>query len=55
VISEAEDDDRVLECAVTGEREYVVTGHGDLLRMGSYEGYPHPQGSEVPGASEGVD
>ena len=31
------DDNRVLECAVAGECEYVVTGDGDLLRMGSYE------------------
>jgi len=28
----------VLECTVAGECEYVVTGDGDLLRMGSYGG-----------------
>lgn len=28
---------RVLECAVAGECECVITGDGDLLRMGSYK------------------
>jgi predicted nucleic acid-binding protein len=38
VVTDDEDDNRVLECAVAGECEYVVTGDGDLLRMGSYGG-----------------
>ena len=38
VVPDDEDDNRVLECAVAGECECVVTGDGDLLRMGSYEG-----------------
>lgn len=39
VVPDDEDDNRVLEkCAIAGECECVVTGDGDLLRMGSYEG-----------------
>ena len=38
VVPDDEDDNRVLECAVAGECECVVTGDGDLRRMGSYEG-----------------
>jgi putative PIN family toxin of toxin-antitoxin system len=32
------DDNRVLECAVTANSRYIVTGDGDLLRLGSYAG-----------------
>lgn len=32
------DDNRVLECAVAGEAEFIVSGDKHLLRFGSYEG-----------------
>lgn len=32
------DDNRVLECAVAGHAEYVVSGDRHLLQLGSYEG-----------------
>jgi putative PIN family toxin of toxin-antitoxin system len=40
VIKEDPDDDRVLECAVVGEADYVVSGDRHLLKLGSYEGTP---------------
>jgi putative PIN family toxin of toxin-antitoxin system len=30
------DDNRVLECAVAAASQFIVTGDGDLLRLGSY-------------------
>jgi len=36
VVPDDEDDNRVLECAVAGGCEYIVTGDRDLLRMGTY-------------------
>jgi len=33
-----EADNRVIEAAVAGEVDYVVTGDTDLLRLGSFEG-----------------
>ncbi len=35
-VPDDEDDNRVLECAIAGGCEYVVTGDTDLLRIGSY-------------------
>ncbi len=32
------DDNRVLECAITGEADYVVSGDRHLLKVGLYEG-----------------
>jgi uncharacterized protein len=32
------DDNRVLECAVAGGAEFIVSGDKHLLRLGSYEG-----------------
>ena len=32
------DDNRVLECAVAGKAEFIVSGDRHLLRQGSYEG-----------------
>jgi putative PIN family toxin of toxin-antitoxin system len=32
------DDNRVLECAVAANSSYIVTGDGDLLRLGGYAG-----------------
>jgi uncharacterized protein len=40
VISDDPDDDRVLECAVTGRVDYVVSGDRRLLRLGSFVGIP---------------
>jgi predicted nucleic acid-binding protein len=38
VIAEDEPDNRILECAVEGACEYIVSGDLHLLRRGSYEG-----------------
>jgi predicted nucleic acid-binding protein len=37
VIQDDPDDNRVLECAVKGSADYIVTGDRHLLRLGSYE------------------
>jgi putative PIN family toxin of toxin-antitoxin system len=38
VIKEDPCDDRILECAVSGGADYIVTGDKDLLRLGTYNG-----------------
>lgn len=40
VIEDDPDDDRVLECAVAGRADYIVTGDRHLLKLGSYEQIP---------------
>jgi len=37
VIEDDPDDNRVLECAIKGRADYIVTGDRHLLRLGSYE------------------
>lgn len=37
IIKDDPDDDRVLECAVSGDAEYIVSGDRHLLKLGSYE------------------
>jgi len=37
VVTEDDDDNRVLECAVTGSADLIVTFDKDLLRLKSYE------------------
>jgi predicted nucleic acid-binding protein len=37
-IVEDPDDDRVLECAVGGLADVIVTGDKDLLRLGEFRG-----------------
>jgi putative PIN family toxin of toxin-antitoxin system len=37
VIEDDPDDNRVLECAVKGNADYIVTGDRHLLKLGSYE------------------
>lgn len=37
-VSEDPDDNRVLECAVAGKAEYIVSGDRHLLRLHSYDG-----------------
>jgi putative PIN family toxin of toxin-antitoxin system len=37
VIEDDPDDDRVLECAVKGSADYIVTGDRHLLKLGSYK------------------
>lgn len=32
------DDNRIIECAVAAGSRFIVTGDGDLLRLGSYAG-----------------
>ncbi len=39
-ISEDPDDDRVLECAVSGRAEAVISGDRHLLALGSFRGIP---------------
>lgn len=40
IVGDDPDDNRVLECAVTGEANYVVTGDRHLLKLGSIAGIP---------------
>jgi uncharacterized protein len=40
VIKEDPDDDRVLECAVAGGADYLVSGDRHLLKLVSYVGIP---------------
>lgn len=40
VITADRADDRVLECAVEGRADAIVSGDGDLLALGRYEGIP---------------
>jgi putative PIN family toxin of toxin-antitoxin system len=40
VIEDDPDDNRVLECAVKGNANYVVTGDRHLLKLGTYEAIP---------------
>ncbi len=34
------DDDHILECALAGQADYVITGDRDLLVLGSFRGIP---------------
>lgn len=36
IIADDPDDDKVLECAVVGQAEYIVSGDHHLLELGSY-------------------
>jgi putative PIN family toxin of toxin-antitoxin system len=38
VVEQDPDDDRVLECAVAGGADYIVSGDKHLLNLGEYEG-----------------
>ena len=38
IVFDDPDDNRVLECAVQGKADFIVSGDGHLLRIGSYEG-----------------
>jgi putative PIN family toxin of toxin-antitoxin system len=38
VIADDPDDDRVLECALAGEAEFIVSGDRHLLKLGGYQG-----------------
>lgn len=40
VIADDPDDNRVLECAIQGGTDYIVTGDRHLLKLGSYEAIP---------------
>jgi uncharacterized protein len=40
IVKEDPEDNRVLECAVTGKANYVVSGDRHLLKVGSYDGVP---------------
>jgi uncharacterized protein len=38
IIRDDPDDDRILECAVAGRADYIVSGDRHLLKLGSYDG-----------------
>lgn len=38
VVADDPDDNRILECAVGGRADWIVSGDRHLLRLGSYEG-----------------
>ncbi len=38
VVKDDPDDNRVLECAIAGKAEFIVSGDRHLLRVGEYEG-----------------
>lgn len=40
VVKDDPDDDRVLECAVAGNADYVVSGDRHLLKLGAYDRIP---------------
>jgi len=40
VVSDDPDDNRVLECAVTGRADYIVSGYRHLLKLSVYESIP---------------
>jgi putative PIN family toxin of toxin-antitoxin system len=42
------DDDHVLECAVAADSRFIVTGDGDLLRLGQYRDNPDHEGRRFP-------
>jgi putative PIN family toxin of toxin-antitoxin system len=46
VITADPDDDKVLECAVTGQVDYIVSGDRHLLDRKEYEGIPIVRASE---------
>jgi putative PIN family toxin of toxin-antitoxin system len=40
VISDDDDDNRVLEAAIEGDADYIVSGDADLLDLGTFQGIP---------------
>jgi len=40
VVATDPDDDKVLECALAGKADYIVSGDHHLLELGSHEGIP---------------
>jgi len=40
VIEDDPDDDRVLECAIQGRADFIVTGDRHLLKLNTYKGIP---------------
>jgi putative PIN family toxin of toxin-antitoxin system len=40
IIKDDPDDDRVLECAVTGKADYIVSGDRHLLKLGIFDSIP---------------
>jgi len=39
-VVEDDDDNRVLEAAIEGSADYIVSGDTDLLDLGSFQGIP---------------
>jgi putative PIN family toxin of toxin-antitoxin system len=52
VIEDDPDDNRVLECAVKGSANYIVTGDRHLLKLGTYEAIPIVTVRQFLGAAE---
>jgi putative PIN family toxin of toxin-antitoxin system len=52
VIEDDPDDNRVLECAVKGSANYIVTGDRHLLKLGAYEAIPIVTVRQFLGAAE---
>lgn len=40
VVEDDPDDDRVLECAIQGRADFIVTGDRHLLKLSTYKGIP---------------
>jgi putative PIN family toxin of toxin-antitoxin system len=40
IVKDDPDDERVLECAIAGRADYVVSGDQHLLKLGSYDRIP---------------
>jgi uncharacterized protein len=40
VVKDAPDDNRVLECAVEGDADYIVSGDWHLLQLKAHAGIP---------------
>lgn len=38
IIKDDPDDDRVLECAIAGRADYIISGDRHLLKLGQFEG-----------------
>lgn len=37
IVKDDSDDNRIIECAVSGGSDFIVTGDNDLLRLGRYD------------------
>lgn len=47
VVVDDRDDDKIIECAITGRVDFIVTGDRHLLALGTYDGIPIIRPSEL--------